>query len=291
MSTALPFDQLDGFIWYDGQFVPWKEAKLHVITHGLHYGGCVFEGERAYNGKIFKLMEHSQRLVNSAKIIDMNMPWTTEEVARFTQETFDKSGYQYAYIRPLAWRGPEQMGISGLKTKTHMAIACWEWATYFTSEAWDKGISLRSSKWRRPDPTTAPTNSKAAGLYMIGTLAKQESERAGYHDALMMDYRGYVAESSGANLFMVKDGIIYTPVPDCFLNGITRQTIIEIARGKGLKVVETYIKMDELMAADEVFVTGTAAEVTAVSKIDHQTFNVGPVARLMKDTYHDLVRA
>ncbi len=289
--TLVPFDQLDGFIWYDGAFVPWKDAKLHVISHGLHYGGCVFEGERAYNGKIFKLREHSQRLVDSAHILDMEMPYTTEQIMQYTQETFEKSGFQYAYVRPLAWRGPEQMGISALHTKTHVAIACWEWATYFTSEAWEKGISLKTSKWRKPAANTAPTASKAAGLYMLGTLTKHEAERAGFHDALVLDYRGYVAESSGANLFMVKNGVLNTPIADCFLNGITRQTVIEMAKGMGIKVEEKVIMPDELLTADEIFVTGTAAEITAVSKIDTTTFNVGPISRALKDAYHDFVRA
>ena len=288
--ASIPFDQLDGWIWMDGEFVPWKESKIHIISHGLHYGGSVFEGERAYNGKIFKLKEHSERLVKSAQIIDMSPPYDAEEVERYTQEIFDKSGFEYAYIRPLMWRGAEQMGISANGTKTHMAIACWEWGCYFTDEDWDKGISLKTSKWRKPDPCTAPTQSKASGLYVLGTMAKHEAESAGFHDALMLDYRGQVAESSGANLFIVKDGALLTPKPDCFLNGITRQTIMQIARDKGIDVKETVIMPEELKDADEVFVTGTAAEVTAVSKIDDLVFNVGPVARMLRDEYFDLVR-
>lgn len=289
--ALIPFDQLEGEIWYNGEFVPWKEAKLHVISHGLHYGGSVFEGERAYDGKIFKLFEHSKRLVDSAHILDMQMPYTAEDVAKFTQETFERSGFDYAYIRPVAWRGCEQMGINAQGVSTHMAIACWEWDCYFTSEDWEKGISLRTSQWRKPAANTAPTDSKAAGLYMLGTLAKHESEKAGYHDALMLDYRGYVAESSGANLFMVKNGVLKTPIPDCFLNGITRQTVIDLAKNMGIEVDVCVIMPEELMEADEIFVTGTAAEVTAVSKIDDTTFNVGPISRQLKDAYHALVRA
>jgi branched-chain amino acid aminotransferase len=289
--TAMPFDQMEGWIWMDGDFHPWKDTKIHVISHGFHYGGAVFEGERAYNGKIFKLREHSQRLVDSANIIDMHMPYTTDEVVECTQATFEKSGYDYAYVRPIVWRGAEQMGISAKETKTHMAIACWEWGTYFTDEAWEKGITLKTSKWCKPDPRTAPTQSKASGLYVLGTMAKHEAESAGFHDSLMLDYRGYVAESSGANLFMVKDSKIKTPVPDCFLDGITRRTVMDLARNMGVSVEEGVIMPDELMQADEIFLTGTAAEVTAVSKIDDTVFNVGEISRSLKDAYHDLVRA
>lgn len=289
--TTLPFDQMEGWIWVDGEFVPWKEATMHVISHGFHYGGAVFEGERAYNGKIFKLREHSERLVKSAEIIDMKMPWSAEEVEKATQDTFVKCGLQTAYVRPIVWRGSEAMGISAKATQTHMAIACWEWGTYFTDEDWEKGISLKTSKWRKPDPRTAPTQSKASGLYVLGTMAKQESETAGFHDALMLDYRGQVAESSGANIFMVKNGKIKTPTPDCFLNGITRQTIIGLAKGMGIEVEEGVIMPDEILTADEIFVTGTAAEVTAVSKIDETSFTVGDISRNLKDAYHELVYA
>lgn len=287
--TTLPFDQMDGWIWIDGEFVPWKEATIHVISHGLHYGGAVFEGERAYNGKIFKLREHSERLVRSAEIIDMKMPWSAAEVEKITQDTFVKSGLEFAYVRPIVWRGCEAMGISGKMTKTHMAVACWHWGTYFTDEDWGKGISLKTSKWRKPDPRTAPTQSKASGLYVLGTMAKHESEDAGFHDTLMLDYRGQVAESSGANIFMVKNGKLKTPTPDCFLNGITRQTVIDIAKDMGIDVEVGVIMPDELMQADEVFVTGTAAEVTAVSKIDDTVFNVGDISRQLKDAYHIMV--
>ena len=289
--TTLPFDQMDGWIWVDGEFKPWKEATMHLISHGFHYGGAVFEGERAYNGKIFKLREHSERLVYSAEVIDMDMPWTAKEVEDATQETFEKCGLDFAYVRPIVWRGSEAMGISASATKTHMAIACWEWATYFTDESWEKGISLRTSKWRKPDPRTAPTQSKASGLYLLGTMAKQEPEKAGFHDALMLDYRGQVAESSGANIFMVKDGKLKTPTPDCFLNGITRQTVMGLAKDMGIEVEEGVIMPDEILQADEVFVTGTAAEVTAVSKIDDTIINVGEISRKLKDAYHDLVHA
>lgn len=289
--TSIAFDQMDGLIWMNGEYLPWKDSKIHVISHGLHYGGAVFEGERAYNGKIFKLREHTQRLVDSAAIIDMDMPYSVDELEQATLETFEKTGYDYAYIRPIAWRGSEQMGIAGHGTKTHVAIACWEWGTYFTDEAWEKGISLKTSKWRKPDPLTAPTQSKASGLYVLGTIAKHEAEKAGFHDTLMLDYRGYVAESSGANLFMVKDGGLKTPIADCFLNGITRRTVMDLARNMRISVEECVIMPDELMQADEIFVTGTAAEVTAVSKIDDHVFQVGDISRALKDAYHDLVRA
>jgi branched-chain amino acid aminotransferase len=288
--SVLPFDQLDGEIWFNGEFLDWKDAKIHVINHGLHYGGSVFEGERAYNGKIFKLKEHSQRLIDSAKIIDMDMPYSVDEIVAATQETYERSGFDSAYIRPIAWRGSEQMGISARMTKTHLAIACWQWDDYFTKEFAEKGVSLKTSVWRKPAPDTAPTASKASGLYVMGTMAKHEAEKAGFQDALMLDYRGYVAESTGANLFMVKDGHIKTPIPDCFLNGITRRTVMELARQRGYDVEECIIMPEELMQADEIFLTGTAAEVTPVGKIDNKDFTIGAVSKQLIEDYAALVR-
>jgi branched-chain amino acid aminotransferase len=288
--ALIPFDDRDGFIWMDGEMLPWREARIHVITHGLHYGSSVFEGERAYNGHIFKSLQHTQRLVKSAEILGMNMPYTVEQLEEAKHAVLAKSGFSNAYVRPVAWRGSEQMGISAQATKTHVAIACWDWPSYFPVELRENGITLRTAEWKRPAPDTAPTQAKAAGLYMICTASKHSAENAGYHDALMLDYRGYVAEATGANLFMVKNGEIHTPTPDCFLNGITRQTVIELAEQLGYKLHVRHITPDELKQADEVFVTGTAAEVTAIGKIDETTYKVGPVTRALRDAYETLVR-
>lgn len=288
--TLIPFDDRDGFIWFDGQLVPWREAKVHVITHGLHYGSCVFEGERCYNGKIFKSAEHSQRLIDSAKMLGMEIPFSVADINKAKEETLRANNLTNAYLRPVAWRGSEQMGIAARMTKTHMAIACWEWPSYFSPELLEKGISLVTSRWKKPSPETAPCHAKAAGLYMINTLSKHEAEDAGYTDALMLDYRGFPVEATGANLFRIKDSIIRTPKPDCFLNGITRLTVIDLARDLGYKVEEDTITMEDLLAADEVFVTGTAAEVTAVGKIDQTIYKVGPVTRHLREAYGQLVR-
>mgnify|MGYP003385707501 CR=1 FL=1 len=292
---AIPFDQRDGFIWYNGAFVPAREAKFHFLTHGLHYASCVFEGVRAYNGKPFKLTEHNQRLHKSAGILDMEVPFDVPTLDAACMELLKKNNMTNAYLRPAAWRGPEVMGIPGKGAKIHVAIAAWEWGKYYSPELLEKGISLSQSRWAKPAPNTAPTESKASGLYMIGTLARHEAEAAGANDALMLDYRGYVAESSGANLFIVKNGTLFTPIPDCFLNGITRQTVIGIAKEIGLKVEEKHISVDELMAADEVFLTGTAAEVTAVGKITTPgkttDYTVGPITKQLHKLYEDAVLA
>lgn len=290
MAALIPFDDRDGFIWFDGKLVPWRESKIHVICHGLHYGSAVFEGERAYNGTIFKCREHSERLIKSAELIGMEMPWTPEQIDQAKIETLKANNLTDAYLRPIAYRGSEQMGIAARLTKTHMAIACWEWPSYFSPELREKGISLMTSKWKKPAPDTAPVTSKAAGLYMINTMSKHAAEDAGYVDALMHDYRGNPVEATGANLFMVKNGVIRTPYPDCFLNGITRLTVIDLARQLGYTVEEKIITTADLRAADEVFLTGTAAEVTAVGKIDDQTYTVGPVTRALRDAYEALVR-
>lgn len=290
MSFTVPFDDRDGWIWMDGTFVPWREARVHVLTHGLHYGSSVFEGLRVYNGKIFKLTEHSARLIRSAEIIDMRIPWTVEQLDEATRETVVRQGVQNGYVRPVAWRGSETMAISAQNTKIHVAIAAWETKTYYAPELLEHGIRLAWAKWRRPAPDTAPTESKAAGLYMICTDAKHAAERQGFHDALMLDYRGQIAECTGANVFLVQNGEIHTPTPDCFLNGITRQTVMQLAREQGFKVVERAIFPDDLKRTDEIFITGTAAEITPVGEIDGQRFAVGPVTRRLKEAYGQLVR-
>lgn len=289
--AILPFDDRDGFIWLDGNLVPWRDAKVHILTHALHYGSGVFEGERAYNGKIFKLTEHSQRLLDGCKTLDMKITWSLEEINRACEETLKANGQKDAYVRPLAWRGSEVMGVSAQATKIHLAIATWEWPSYFSPETLEKGIAIKTTHWRRPAPDNAPVHAKAVGLYMICTLAKHEAERNGCNDALMLDYRGHVAELTGANFFMVKNGEIHTPTPDCFLDGITRRTVMDLARKNGIKVIERTIMPDELKGADECFVTGTAAEVTAIGKIDDVVYKVGPVTRLLREQYGALVRA
>lgn len=288
---AQAFSDRDGLIWIDGKIVPWREANIHILTHGLHYASAVFEGERAYSGNIFKDKEHSDRLIRSAELIDMKMTMTSDEISKAKRDILDANKLTDAYIRPVAWRGSEQMGISAQATLTHVAIACWEWPSYFSPEMREKGISLQTSKWAAPMPNTAPTASKASCLYATHTMSKHAAEHDGFTDALMLDYRGYVAEATGANLFMVKDGQIKTPIPDCFLNGLTRQTVIALAKDLGLPLEEAHIKPEELMKADEVFLTGTAAEVTAVGKIDACEYKVGPITRQLRDAYESLVRS
>lgn len=291
MSLAQPFDDRDGFIWYNGELVPWRDAKVHVLNHGLHYASSVFEGERVYNGKIFKLTEHSARLKKSAEILGFDIPYSVDELNSFTRLIVEKQGITDGYVRPVAWLGSEKMKIYAVGNKVHLAIATWEWPTYFAEDLYKTGISLCWAKWKRPAPDTAPTASKAAGLYMICTSSKKQAEADGYHDAMMLDYRGYLAEATGANVFLVINGELHTPTADCFLDGITRQTVMDIAREKGLKVVERHIKPEELANAQEVFLTGTAAEVTPVGSIGDYKFTPGKVTHLLKDAYHDLVRA
>jgi branched-chain amino acid aminotransferase len=288
--ALIPFDDRDGFIWFDGQLVPWRDAKIHVITHGLHYGSAIFEGERAYEGTIFKSKEHTSRLFNSANILGMSIPFSEDQINAAKEETLKANHLTDAYIRPVAWRGSEQMGIAAQATKTHVAIACWEWPSYFSPELREKGISLKTSPWKKPAPDTAPCHAKAAGLYMINTLSKHMAEDAGFVDALMLDYRGYPVEATGANLFCIKDGVIRTPKPDCFLNGLTRQTVMSIAQDLGYPLEEDHITLDDLHSADEVFITGTAAEVTAIGKIDDTIYSVGSVTRALREAYENLVR-
>ncbi|WP_029014275.1 branched-chain amino acid aminotransferase [Niveispirillum irakense] len=287
--SIIPFHDRDGLIWFDGNLVPWREANVHVLTHGLHYGSCVFEGERIYNGSVFKLREHSERLLKSAELLGFEIPYTVEEIDAATIATCKAANMVNGYIRPVAWRGSEMMGVSAQHNKIHLAIACWEWPSYFSPEARMKGIHLQLSKWRRPAPDTAPTASKAAGLYMICTLSKHTAEKAGFQDALMLDYRGLVAEATGANFFMVKDGVIHTPIPDCFLDGITRRTVIDLAKRRGYQVIERRIELPEVEHADEIFLTGTAAEVTPVGRIDDWTFTPGEVCRNLMLDYDALV--
>lgn len=289
--SIIPYDDRDGHIWMDGGFVPWREAKVHFLTHCLHYGSGVFEGIRCYNGKIFKLSEHNQRLIDGCKTMDMKFPFTLDEINQACIDTIKKNNITDGYLRPLAWRGAEQMGVTAQLAKIHVGIAAWEWPSYFPKELRENGIKLVTSRWRRPAPDNAPVHVKAVGLYMICTLSKHDAERAGCHDALMHDYRGRIAELTGANFFMVKNGEIHTPEPDCFLNGITRQTVIALAKDNGFKVIERAIMPDELKDADECFATGTAAEVTAIGQIDGKTYAVGPVTRKLRDDYEKLVRA
>jgi len=284
------FDNQDGNIWYNGALVPWRDTKLHVLTHGLHYASCVFEGERVYNGEVFKLREHTQRLIDSGKELGFTIPYSLEELEQATRDTVASQGFADAYVRPVAWRGSEMMGVSAQQTKINVAIAVWEWPSYFSPEARMRGIRLTTSKWRRPAPDTAPVHAKAAGLYMICTLSKHAAEAEGYDDALMLDYRGRIAESTGANIFLIQDGKIHTPTPDCFLNGITRQTVIGIAKKHGYEVIERAIMPEELADTSEIFVTGTAAEVTPVGEIDQYKFEVGKITRTLLEDYDALVR-
>ncbi len=288
--TPQSFDDRDGVIWYDGRLVPWRDARLHVLSHALHYASAVFEGERAYAGHIFKLNEHSRRLHDSAAVMGFEIPWSVAEIDRATAQVLAAMKFKDAYLRPIAWRGAEMMGVSAQKSKIHLAIACWEWPAYFSPEARLKGIRLDWALYRRPDPQTAPAKTKAAGLYMICTLSKHAAENKGYNDALMLDWRGRIAETTGANVFLVQDGVIHTPVPDCFLDGITRRTVIGLAKARGFQVVERALLPEELSRAQEVFITGTAAEVTPIAEIGQHKFTPGQIARTLMDDYDRLVR-
>tara|TARA_Y100001936_G_scaffold28139_1_gene26410 strand:+ start:841 stop:1710 length:870 start_codon:yes stop_codon:yes gene_type:complete len=280
------FSQNEGFIWYDGELVEWKDTKIHVLTHGLHYASSVFEGERCYDGKIFREIEHTQRLHHSANTLGFEIPYSVEEICEIRKIVLKANNITNGYIRPVAWRGSEMMGISAQRNKIHLAVAAWEWPSYYSPEARLKGIKLQLTKWRRPSPETAPISTKAAGLYMICTLAKHEAESNGCEDALMLDYRGYIAETTSANIFLVIDNEIHTPLADCFLNGITRQEVIRIAKDKGIKLVERHINLEELEKAEEVFVTGTAAEITPVSEIGQYKFKPDTICKLMIEEYN-----
>jgi branched-chain amino acid aminotransferase len=288
---AVPFDQRADLIWFDGKLVPTADSKISVLTHGLHYASCVFEGERAYGGTIYKATEHSERLKRSAKILDFDIPFSVAEIDAAKKLVVDKNGRKEAYVRPIAWRGSEMMGVSAQNNKIHLAIASWEWPSYFDPEQRLKGIRLDLAEYRRPDPRTAPCRAKAAGLYMICTISKHAAERKGYADAMMLDWEGRVAECTGANIFFVRDGKIHTPLADCFLDGITRQTVIGLARKRGFEVIERRILPDELTEFSECFITGSAAEVTAVSEIANWNFNPGGITKQLMEDYTAEVNA
>ena len=291
VATSQPYDDRDGWIWMDGKLVPWRDAKIHILTHALHYASAVFEGERVYSGKAFKLREHSQRLIDSGKILGFDVPMTAEEIDRATNETIAANKMKDGYVRPIAWRGAEQMGVAADQTKVHVAIAVWEWGAYFGAEAKMKGLKLCMAKYRRPDPATSPCLAKATGLYMICTIEKNAAEAAGYSDALMLDWRGQVAETTGANVFFVMNGEIHTPKPDCFLDGITRRTVMGLARQRQYKVVERAIFPDEMGKATEAFLTGTAAEVTPIASIGDYKFTPGAITKNLMADYEALTRA
>jgi len=284
------FDDRDGQIWMDGALVPWRDAKVHVLTHAMHYASSVFEGQRAYNGRIFALRDHCERLRNSAEILGFSIPWTLEQIEQGCRDTLAASGLEDAYMRPIAWRGSEQMGVAAPRSKIHLAISCWTWGAYFGAEALAKGLRLEIARWRRPAPYTAPTASKAAGLYMICTLSKHHASDHGYDDALMLDWRGQVAEATGANVFFVADGKLHTPTPDCFLDGITRRTVIDLAARRGIEVVERVIWPEELEHFEQCFLTGSAAEVTPVGSVGPWQFEVGDLTRQLMTDYAALVR-
>ena len=287
----VPYDKRNGKIWFNGQIVDWKDAKLHVLTHGLHYGSCVFEGERVYNGEIFKLRQHTDRLIYSAKRMGFEIPYTAEEIDKACNEIIKIQNVKNGYVRPVAWRGSEMMAISAQRNKIHFAIATWEWGSYFDPKIKENGIKLNISKWRRPAPNTIPWDTKAAGLYMICTLSKHEAEKDGFNDSLMLDHEDYVAEATGANIFFIDEKLkeIHTPIPDCFLDGITRRTIIGIAEKKGFKINERKIKLNELKNFDACFLTGTAAEVTPVSQIGEYKFKVTSSIGEFFDKYLEIV--
>ena len=287
----IPFDKRSGKIWFNGQLVDWSDVKIHVLSHGLHYASCVFEGERVYDGEIFKLQEHTQRLFHSASRLGFEIPYNQESINRSCKDIVAVQKVKNGYVRPVVWRGSEMMAISAQKTKIHVAIATWEWGSYFDPNLKLKGIKLDISKWRRPAPDTIPWDTKASGLYMICTLSKHEAERKGFTDSLMLDYQGNVAEATGANIFFKSnDGELHTPIPDSFLDGITRRCVIQIAKSKNIKIVERKIKPEELSKFTGCFLTGTAAEITPVSEIDNYKFKVCNVIKDLSESYQTLVR-
>jgi branched-chain amino acid aminotransferase len=288
--ALVPYDQRDGVIWMNGELIPWGDAKLHVLSHGLHYASSVFEGERAYNGEIFKLTEHSERLAESARVLGFEITYSVAEIDQAYRDVLSANGLVNGYVRPIAWRGSEQMGVSAQHTKINLAIAAWDWGTYFDPAAMETGIRLAMADYCRPDPRTAPTKSKAAGLYMICTLEKHKAEAAGYADAFMLDWRGRVAEATGANIFFLKDGVLHTPTPDCFLDGITRRTVMDLARKRDIEIVERAIMPEEMEGFEECFLTGTAAEVTPVGEIGPYKFHVGEVTKTLMADFSALVR-
>ncbi|MBL4838338.1 MAG: branched-chain amino acid aminotransferase [Kordiimonadaceae bacterium] len=288
--AAPSFDNMNGKIWMDGEFRDWADAKVHVLTHAMHYASSVFEGQRAYKGKIFKLEEHTERLFASAEILGMNVPYTPAQINDACNELLEIQGLTDAYCRPVIWRGSEMMGVSAQKNTIHAAVAIWEWPSYFSPGARLKGLRLEISKWRRPSPETIPTQAKAAGLYLICTLSKHTAEANGFDDALMMDYRGQIAEATGANIFFVKDGELHTPTPDCFLDGITRRSVIALAKKRGINVIERAIMPEEMADFEQAFLTGTAAEVTPLAEIGPYNFTVGEITKSLMLDYDALVR-
>ena len=287
--ALVPFDDRDGWIWFDGALVPWRDAKLHVLTHGLHYASAVFEGERAYSGHIFRLRDHTARLLNSGRILGFEIPYAAEQIDAACYETLKANGLTDAYVRPIAWRGSEMLAVSAQHTKIHLAIAVWQWPSYFGDDRM-AGIRLGMGAWKRPSPETAPTAAKATGLYMIGTLSKHKAEAEGFADALLLDWRGLVSEATGANIFFVFDGELHTPTPDCFLDGITRRSVMALAKNRQMKVVERPIRPEEMSRSSEVFLAGTAAEVTAVREIDGLTFTPGRISETLMKDYAALVQ-
>jgi branched-chain amino acid aminotransferase len=283
--SVVPFDLREGVIWFNGEFVPWKDARVHVLTHALHYASAVFEGERAYGGEIFKLTAHTERLFESARMLDMKIPYTVAEIDAACRETLKRQGFIDAYVRPIAWRGSEMMGVAAQSARINVAIAIWQWPAYFDPKLLENGIKLDIAEWRRPDPKTAPAKAKAVGLYMICTLSKHTAERKGYADAMMLDWRGQVAECTGANIFFVKNGELHTPIADCFLDGITRRTVIDLARNRQIRVNERVIMPDELANFEQCFIVGTAAEVTPVSEVGPYRFKVGDITRTLRSDY------
>jgi len=291
MDMAGSYDDRDGKIWMDGQLIDWREANVHILTHAMHYASSVFEGERAYNGKIFKSREHSERLKRSAEMIDFEIPYTVDEIEAAKNAVLEANGQSDAYVRAVAWRGVgEDMGVASARNPVRMAIASWEWGAYY-GDAKMKGAKLDISKWKRPSPETIPSHAKAAGLYMICTMSKHAAEAKGCSDAMMFDYRGYVAEATGANIFFVKDGEVHTPTPDCFLNGLTRQTVIGMLKDRQVPVHERHIMPEELEGFEQCWLTGTAAEVTPVGQIGDYNFEVGSLTREIAESYEKLVRS
>ena len=286
--TLVPFDDRDGWIWWNGSLVPWRDARLHVLSHGLHYASAVFEGERAYAGNIFRLRDHTNRLINSGRILGFEIPFTADQIDAASAEVLRANGLTDGYVRPIAWRGSEQLAVSASGTSIHVAIAAWPWPSYFGAERM-QGIRVGQAEWKRPSPDTAPTAAKATGLYMIGSLAKLKAETEGYSDALMLDWRGRVAETTGANIFFVMDGALHTPDPDCFLDGITRRTVISLAKRQQMKIVQRPIEAAEIAAATEVFLAGTAAEVTAVREIGPHRYTPGTITENLMKAYDALV--
>jgi branched-chain amino acid aminotransferase len=289
--SVLPFDQREGFIWMNGRLLPWSEAHLHVLSHGLHYGSCVFEGERTYGGKVFKSREHTERFKNSANILDFEIPYSVEEIEAAKKLVVEKNGLSSCYVRPVAWRGSEMMAVAAQNSTINVAIAVWDWPSMFDVNEKMRGIRLDIAEYRRPDPRCAPVHAKAAGLYMICTLSKHRAERRGYADAMMLDWEGRVAECTGANIFFAKDGVLHTPLADCFLDGITRRTVIDLAKARGVEVHQRRIMPEELSSFDECFICGTGAEVTPVSEVGSYKFTPGNLSRTLIEDYTTAVNA